>query len=412
MWGSDKTYKQLSGGNANSANQAVIRNAVNIANSSSNSAVQKQMEAAAQANNWDLVGSLANQLATPDGYYGNYDMSYANSVFGELADKYNYDFNEYYRGLVDAVYGDGAWDGAININLGSSSNLDKILDQLAGMSFEKWMKGDQYADLEKYYGNLGQMSMKDVMGQVASNTGGLASSYATTAAQMQQNNWMSELARVAMEMYNGEVDDLMDKAQLLRQVENDSYNKQMAQTQLEKDDLMAIAETLAAYGDFSGYKALGYTDNQIAAMTSGYNAQLAAKSATKSATKSTTDDSAAPELDYDGLFAAARESGHPKSFIANNYKKYGFTSSTGLYDEYEDWDIEYSEPTGMPTHDPISSYGTNYSTIWAQARKMYDNGSSTEAIQAYLDKFDETQLTDAGLEYIMNSLNLGGYREG
>lgn len=40
-------------------------------------------------------------------------------------------------------------------------------------------------------------------------------------------------------------------------------------------------------------------------------------------------------MDYDGLFKAARDSGHPQSFIANNYKKYGFKSQTGLYNEYK-----------------------------------------------------------------------------
>ena len=40
-------------------------------------------------------------------------------------------------------------------------------------------------------------------------------------------------------------------------------------------------------------------------------------------------------MDYDGLFKAARDSGNPQSFIANNYKKYGFTSPTGLYNDYK-----------------------------------------------------------------------------
>lgn len=40
---------------------------------------------------------------------------------------------------------------------------------------------------------------------------------------------------------------------------------------------------------------------------------------------------------YDALFRAAFESGNPKSFLSNNYKKYGFTSNTGLYDDYQNW---------------------------------------------------------------------------
>lgn len=77
-------------------------------------------------------------------------------------------------------------------------------------------------------------------------------------------------------------------------------------------------------------------------------------------------------------------------------------------------------PTTAPTPSPATptaptaqtGYGEKYSTIWKQARSMYDKGSSAESIMAYLDKFNEAQLTDAGLEYIMNSLNLGGYRTG
>lgn len=40
---------------------------------------------------------------------------------------------------------------------------------------------------------------------------------------------------------------------------------------------------------------------------------------------------------YDALFKAAMDSGHPKSYLANNYKSFGFTSSSGLYDDYESW---------------------------------------------------------------------------
>ncbi len=38
--------------------------------------------------------------------------------------------------------------------------------------------------------------------------------------------------------------------------------------------------------------------------------------------------------DYAGLFRDAYNSGHPENFIASNYKKYGFSKSTGLSKEY------------------------------------------------------------------------------
>lgn len=40
---------------------------------------------------------------------------------------------------------------------------------------------------------------------------------------------------------------------------------------------------------------------------------------------------------YDALFKDAMDSRHPKSYLANNYKSYGFTSSSGLYDDYLSW---------------------------------------------------------------------------
>ena len=59
-----------------------------------------------------------------------------------------------------------------------------------------------------------------------------------------------------------------------------------------------------------------------------------------------------------------------------------------------------------------ASKGTSYNAIWYRARTMHDQGRSEQEIMAYLDKFSETQLTQEGLEYIMSSLNLGGYRTG
>ena len=52
-----------------------------------------------------------------------------------------------------------------------------------------------------------------------------------------------------------------------------------------------------------------------------------------------TTDSNESGLDYQGLFEAAKKSGNPKSWLAQkaNYQKFGFTSSSGLYSDYETW---------------------------------------------------------------------------
>ena len=85
--------------------------------------------------------------------------------------------------------------------------LDELAQQLMDMNYEDWTRGDQYAALAERYGQQGRMSMQDVLGQIASRTGGLASSYATSAAQQSYNDLMSQLEQAAMEMYGAERQD-------------------------------------------------------------------------------------------------------------------------------------------------------------------------------------------------------------
>ena len=63
-------------------------------------------------------------------------------------------------------------------------------------------------------------------------------------------------------------------------------NARKAAVKNEQNALMTKAEMLAAFGDFSGYKALGYTDDEIAMMTNAYNASVLGNQST--GTKSTT----------------------------------------------------------------------------------------------------------------------------
>lgn len=113
MYGSDKTYSQLSGSNGSWQNQDVISNAINISNTTQNNAIKQQMEQAAQAGDWDKVGSLSNGLAVPDGRYGGQDLTYVNQAWNEVAQKYGYNAKNYYDQRYDEAYGAGSaavWD--------------------------------------------------------------------------------------------------------------------------------------------------------------------------------------------------------------------------------------------------------------------------------------------------------------
>ena len=112
------------------------------------------------------------------------------------------------------------WQGSQWDNL-----LNQVANELASMNYEDWTQGDQYKALADRYGLQGQMSMQDVLGQISSRTGGLASSYATTAAQQQYNQFMSQLEDVARQMYSSDRSDLLDKANMYRQLGKDDYGK-------------------------------------------------------------------------------------------------------------------------------------------------------------------------------------------
>lgn len=272
--------------------------------------------------------------------------------------------------LLDALYSLQTGGTANGAPTWSGSEWDSILEelgqQLLNMNYTDWTQGDQYKALADRYGQQGRMSMQDVLGQISSRTGGLASSYATTAAQQQYNQLMSQLEEAAMDMYNVERSDLYDRANMARQYAQDDYNRYLdewdqwntnrnyeyqlsrdaiedqrydqewkyQQDQLARQQAEDKANTMAQYGDFSGYKALGYTDAQIALMEAAYKATKANKSSGARSRGSSGGTTGSITQDYDGLFRDAYNSRDAKSFIANNYKNYGFTKSTGLYDAY------------------------------------------------------------------------------
>ena len=171
-----------------------------------------------------------------------------------------------------------------------------MANRLIGMNYADWTQGDQYQALADRYGQQGRMSMQDVMGQISSRTGGLASSYAGTVAQQQYNNYMTKLEEAAREMYSSERQDLAQNASLassLAQQDYGRYQDRLAQfnadraldynawqdwqnrvtdavvRQEEKErtdyqDILTRALQAAEYGDYRYLNALGIdtSDNQ------------------------------------------------------------------------------------------------------------------------------------------------------
>ena len=203
-------------------------------------------------------------------------------------------------------------------------------------------KDPTYQQYKESYTRNGERAMQDTLGQVSARTGGLASSYAGSAAQQTYDNYMGaladkipELKQLAYSMYQDEGNtqranlemlvaleqgDYAKYADLLAQYNTDrsfdygvhrdnisderynnewnysvgrdqiadkryedetaynretykdetAYNRETYKDETEYNRALAKAQTLAAGGDFSGYKALGYTDQEIAGLKSAY----------------------------------------------------------------------------------------------------------------------------------------------
>ena len=102
---------------------------------------------------------------------------------------------------------------------------DAALQKALGMNYDDWRKGAGYQALVQQYGHAGQRAMDDTLGRVAARTGGLASSYATSAAQQQYNEMMMQLEDAAYARYNAERQGLLQGAALEKEREDALYQR-------------------------------------------------------------------------------------------------------------------------------------------------------------------------------------------
>lgn len=334
-------------------------------------------------------------------------------------------------------YGGSPWD----------SKLDELAQAAIDFNYDDWTKSDQYSSLAERYGHEGKLTMQDVLGQISSRTGGLASSYAATAAQQQYNDYMAQLESVARGQFADEKGNMLENAQVAQTMSEQEYQRYLdelsAQQQGQSASLNALYELLGykqqqeniAYdrtqtsrveaqnriydylvnqgGSVANLDAdlitqSGYTTSELAAMEAQYKAAAAAAASKSSGSGGNSGGNSGTSAgestesvyqkmynsgirSYDDAYAWLRSAGYGTT-DANRYAE-------GLMNKIKAGDFR----TG-------NTKGTSYNSIWQRAKTMYDQGKTEQEIMDYLDKFDEEQLTSAGLDYIMNSLNLGGYR--
>lgn len=316
------------------------------------------------------------------------------------------------QGLVNNGYNTSD-AGKPSFDYSYDSEMRALIDQILNSNLSDWKQGDQYAALRDQYAANGQMSMTDLLGQVSSRTGGLASSYAASVANQEYNDWMSKLEQAAQEMYQQDRNDKLNNLGVL----NDAYSReygeygdklnqwntdrnfayQQAQDALanqwkqkewdynisqdEYNRLAQQADNLAAYGDFSGYKALGYTDAQIGQMRQAYQIQQAAKA------KSGSSGSSGGKKSGD--------SGMKLSVAKDNAKQGIFTQdvldafhNAGYSDEYLESAYGYERPSAAG-----SGNAPNFVDLKRSIQTLVAQGSGDRAFQLYNQYFDSLSTT-------------------
>jgi hypothetical protein len=247
--------------------------------------------------------------------------------------------------------------GDSNYNYDQSGKISAKLDALLNRTpFSYDAASDPlYQQYRKQYTREADRSAEDVLGKAAVMTGGMPSTAAVTASQQASDYQMSqmtdkipELQQLAYSMYQDKLSG--DRADLntLIGLEDNNYNRWLSNRdylyQLARDQVgdQQTADALA-YQKQQDKLNYDYQKERDAIEDARYDAewqyklQQAAQQAARRNTRVSTTPTGGGEADYDGLFAAAQASGYPKSFISNNYKKYGFSSSSSLYDDYESW---------------------------------------------------------------------------
>ena len=373
-----------------------------------------EVRAAAEAGNtsWDDAHSYVEGIRSKYGYSGDTDGS------------------KYIPLEVERETGGGGFSyaSAPTYTNKYQSQIDELTAQILGREAFSYdpEKDPTYQQYKESYTRSGERAMQDTLGQVAARTGGLASSYAGSAAQQTYDNYMAaladkipELKQLAYSMYQDEGNtqranlemlmaleqgDYAKYADLLAQYntdrsfdygvfsdqrnydyqagrdqiadsryedetaynrEQDAWQKANYTSEKEYDQALAKAQTLAAAGDFSGYKALGYSDAEISNLKTAYDRAQAAAKLTGSGGSSKgsgsgssgtgSGGSSASENLYAGMYEAGiRTEGDAYAWLLSS--GYNTTQAGKLAGYYADWMKSNSGGSGGNSSPSFNNY--------------------------------------------------------
>lgn len=293
----------------------------------------------------------------------------ARNWFGYSAENAREDINSVIMGgSQTGAIGGGQWGGGMfpNFNYQNAPEYvgqwDSIIKDMADQILNRdpftynYLEDPNYIALKGMYTREGDRAMQDTLGSVAARTGGMASSYAASAASQANNYFMSqlsdkipELQQIAYEAWLNNENMKREDLSMLMGLESTDYsryldslsqwntdrsfgygmwrdqvNDQRYEDELAYDKNLAMAQMLAQAGDFSGLAGLwGMSDDQVQMLVDAYSRE-----------KQMGDSQAARELadwyaQY-GDFSKLKDLGVDTSYLmSSRYSSGGSKSSSG-----------------------------------------------------------------------------------
>lgn len=283
-----------------------------------------------------------------------------------------------------------------------------------------------YQQYRKQYTREADRSAEDVLGKAAVMTGGMPSTAAVAASQQASDYQMSqmtdkipELQQLAYSMYQNDLS--ADRADLntLIGIEDNNYNRWLADRnylyQLARDQVgdQQTADALA-YQKQQDKLNYDYQKERDAIEDARYDAewqyklqQAAAQAAAQSGTRRSGNVTPTPsEVDYEGLFTAAYQSGYPQSYIANNYKKFGLSSASGAYDGYKTW---LENQNGSGDENPAPSGDLSKLGYDPDEGIFTWGGNRYRDLQSLIDTMNSANLTSAEKTAIQKKMKSAGF---
>ena len=250
----------------------------------------------------------------------------------------------------------------------ASANIGAASGALNKLNYDTFKQGSIYGGLKKSYEQQGRKAMQDTIGQVAARTGGMASSYATTAANQSYNNYMQALEDAARAEFNNEYSKARDKVDLAQQDYNRAYNEyqnanQNAWTRYNAE--MAAYQDARDYNYKVGRDAISderYEDSQTKERVSTQKTDLYNLVAS-GGTPNRNDFPDLTDADYNNIVATATNEYNTGRQSARNTELEGIFGAEGFI--WGDWDGDGTvegDKEGKTFEDLYggSSYGEEY----------------------------------------------------